>query len=561
MSSLEGLKEHLLHLLVVNHGNFRMMEYPHLMAEAKSIGMDTGAMSRLVHELHASINWEPLARIDKQLEQYIYQGIITNEEAESILASVRDVMDRKAAVGYMIAELTRHGFSPREKVTADKDSFRNRWMTDAAWAENRVTVEWLDEMAGSLEKLGEISFRKKELAQYYFRTGQYLSGLVTILTKSASRAHTFERLIEDEKDPELRYLRVIYRLNSALPFRFQGAGYDNAVSLLNAACDRFESFNALRELYRNHHLNVWLEEAHPELSAGLDGEKLNTRFLEFVYSVDPNYPYFLGRHKMADVAALVVAAHDNPAIWELIADDLENGCLHAWLRSTGQGKLVSEFEILDQATRQSGLHEGDESAMASAQTMLLVMDPAMPAPGFRIDPPVIDLTGIESTDVQIVPLRVTMENHGYMKVKLTLDAEEEGVFISKNALILNSFSPSSREVVFELNVDTLRLIKDKMYQLRISASSVYGMVEIPVDVKIVFPTKAYALKLARYAAIFAGFYGGFRYLVGLLLGDFHWLVDSPYLTRQSPFAFFLILVLFISGNFYALKWIRKAEGI
>ncbi|WP_234672329.1 hypothetical protein [Dyadobacter sp. CY261] len=86
---------------------------------------------------------------------------------------------------------------------------------------------------------------------------------------------------------------------------------------------------------------------------------------------------------------------------------------------------------------------------------------------------------------------------------------------------------------------------------------VYGAVEIPVDIKIVFPTRAYAIKLTKYAAIFAGLYGGFRYLIGMLLGDSQWLVDAPYLTRQSPFAFFLFAGTFRFRQFLRIEMDSK----
>ncbi len=113
-------------------------------------------------------------------------------------------------------------------------------MTDLVWEdykESLIEVEWLGKKANSLSKLGDISFDNKDDAKYFLRNGNYLPGLVTALTKSATKADEFARIIEEEFDSEKRYLKILYKLNPNLPFRFEDELFTDVSVLLQKACE------------------------------------------------------------------------------------------------------------------------------------------------------------------------------------------------------------------------------------------------------------------------------------------------------------------------------------
>jgi len=98
-------------------------------------------------------------------------------------------------------------------------------------------------------------------------------------------------------------------------------------------------------------------------------------------------------------------------------------------------------------------------------------------------------------------------------------------------------------------------------------SSVYEDIIIPVEIKVVFPKKAYILKLIQYGLITACFFGAIRYILGILLDYNGWLVDtqqginSSDIINSSPLLSFFVFVLFISGCIFSFKLVKKFEKV
>jgi hypothetical protein len=143
---------------------------------------------------------------------------------------------------------------------------------------------------------------------------------------------------------------------------------------------------------------------------------------------------------------------------------------------------------------------------------------------------------------------------------------KEGIFLNKDILEFNSLEGKINENI-SIIIDTFLLQKDQIYNLELVVSSVYQDIIIPVNIKVVFPGKAYLTKLLLYSFITAFYFGAFRYLLGVVLDYKGWLMSYPQTGSSndaigsSPLLSFFMFVLFIFGGIFSFKLVKKFEKI
>ncbi|WP_439557830.1 hypothetical protein, partial [Dyadobacter sp.] len=194
------------------------------------------------------------------------------------------------------------------------------------------------------------------------------------------------------------------------------------------------------------------------------------------------------------------------------------------------------------------------------QTLILIIDASATVPMLSADVNQIVLPDVEGGSVVQSGVRLRIQNSGFVKAAVRLDADIEGITISENELAFNSYAhESEREIV--LVVDSSKLVKDRLYMLNLTVNTSYGAISIPVQIRVVFPKRAVTIKVAQYAAATALYFGLFRYLVSLLMNFDGWLAGYGYVTGDYPFLFFLLVAGFTSGAVYSFRYVKKLEKI
>ena len=147
MTSLESLRQQLKDLLILNHGDIKITEYPNLVSDAKELDFNLGQLNQLIQKIYSEINWKPYEIINNKLEIIFRKGIITTEQFEEIVLLVSDKVSINIIGEYVISEISKKGFKSRETNHPDPLSIRNKWMTDRVWEEYKeslIEVEWLE---------------------------------------------------------------------------------------------------------------------------------------------------------------------------------------------------------------------------------------------------------------------------------------------------------------------------------------------------------------------------------------------------------------------------------
>ncbi|MCF0051611.1 hypothetical protein LXM25_16200 [Dyadobacter sp. LJ53] len=505
------------------------------------------------------------AAIADLIDLSVQDGDITENKANVIITrGLKNGLESHEIERYIISVIQEKGFNPRAEKPDETRPFRNLWMTDVAWAAYQkraiIRVEWLDEYASSLEELGDITFRKKEKSEYFLRDTNFLPPLVNKLTDSASRTAEFQRIIQEEKDAEKKYLKILYHLNPALPFRFRGEGFTEVDQLLEHACEKPESFWEAADFFSKDYLQIWLSESAPQVMMLAPEKRDAIGFLTFLYSVNRNYPFYLNNNKFLSPEDLARSMKTNQAMWVNVAQHMENGYLPVWFKAIGRSDINSRYNTHLESIIGSGLYDAKELKLAAAQTLILIIDSSVTVPTITADVKQITLPEVEGGSVVKSAVRLRIQNHAFVKATVKLDTQIEGITISESELTFNSYThDSEREVVVTIN--SAQLIKDRPYSLNLLIQTSYGIVDIPIQIKVVFPKRAVTIKLAQYGAATALYFGLFRYLLSLLLNYDDWLVGYSYVTGNYPFLVFLLFAGFVSGGAYSYKLVKKLEKI
>ena len=569
MASIESLKQQLKDLLILNHGDIKITEYPNLVSDGRELDFNLGQLNQLIQQVYSEIDWRPYEIINTKLELIFRKGILSTEQFEEIALLVGDSVNRNIITQYVIAELRKKDFKPREINHADPLSIQNKWMTDLVWLdykESLIEVEWLGEKANSLSKLGDISFNNKDDAKYFLRNGNYLPGLVTALTKSASKADEFARIIEEEFDSEKRYLRILYKLNPRLPFRFEDELYTEVPALLQKACETPKGYQALLELYRKGILQIWIQESDPGIALNLSTQYDLNSFLRFLYKTDSTLPFFIENHRFLTPDALAEYAKKDFSIWPDIAESMAAKNIQQWFTGIGKEDWNDQIAGSYAFILHAGYYTEPEIRLGMVQALFHIINLLSDKPRLKIDQEKVQLLSINGGVALNHSVNISLKNEGYIKVKVYFKFLKEGISLTRDTLEFNNLEGKVSENV-DIIIDTFLLQKDQVYNLEMVVSSVYEDIIIPVEIKVIFPKKAYVTKLGLYGLTTALYFGAFRFLLGVILNYNGWLVhgvkvgNPDDLIGNSPLSSFFVFALFVLGGLFSFKLIKKYEKI
>src|SRR4051812_15582185 len=518
MQPLESLDDQIKDAILVNGGDIDIADYPYIIKEAEEQGISRPELARRIRKVYESIDWRPYNKIDKLLEPVILKGSITEKEVDAIVKESELDLQRPKVENYILANIRKRGFLPREKNAFEYDSFKNRWMTEEAWVRyerEKTAVVWLDEPAHSLEEMGEISLRKPEDARYFLRNTNYLVPNITLLTKSPSKADEFSRIIENEPNLDKRYLKVLYRLNKELPFRLNNEDFATVKDLFDKTAIDYAHFVAASEQYSKGHIHIWLEETDPIHADKLTSDYDYNSFLKFLYSINNYHPFYLDGLRFDTPEQLVQQAQTDAPLWSKIADATTNGQLQVWLNSIGWEDGVNAYDRYLQTINEYAIYTDEEKQLAAVQALIKIIDKNASDPIIVSDQQKVALLSIEGSKTVQHTIHLRLVNTGFTKADIFLDNKIDGISLNSRQF---SFWSQGGETdrTLTITIPALQLVKNKTYATNIHIDTAFQNLVIPVQVKVVFPLKAYLLQVLKYALLGALFFVLVRYVTGVL---------------------------------------------
>jgi hypothetical protein len=365
----------------------------------------------------------------------------------------------------------------------------------------------------SLKRLGEVLFEDAARAKIYFDDLTFLKAHVDHLV-DADAAIEYTLLYKAENDPEKRFLKICYRLNSGLPYRIDGQLFDNLEKLLSAGFKSRSFMDKIYKDYGNGKLHIWLHALDSERFATLPDDKTVVSFLAFIYGTNAKYPFYIEQELFYSPMELVAKAKKNLDFWWKLITYCNNGNLFVWFDALGhpewRGKLQKVSDNL-QRDEQTG---NDEKDHAMIQQLQYIIDSEAIRPLIVSSEAKIEKLSVAATQLIEVPVKVHLKTMGFVKVRVALEPLHKGLWLSTEQVVLFDLT-GQKEVFVTLYIDPQQMIKNSSYSTGLQMTTEYETLIVPIQVKVVFPLRTYILYLFKYA-----------FLGGLLFALFRWMISA-----------------------------------
>ncbi|MES3016766.1 MAG: hypothetical protein V4721_03260 [Bacteroidota bacterium] len=422
--------------------------------------------------------------------------------------------------------------------------------------EERVTGEYC-KVAGKtvtrLSELGQVLFDNASYALKYLADGVLIKSHVDKLTHDADLALEFQSIVDSERDSYSRYLRVVYKLKSSLPFKTVTVSSANIQHLLNQGFASYQVWQEIKADFLNGRIKIWLEASNPDVASHIQDHHSEQDFLQFVYKVDPAYPYYLSDKIFYESKLLAAEATKNSSLWPQIYQDIDKGHLETWF------KPAEHIRTANQLTK-------SYKSIKEEQKNDLVQDFILQASDSPVGPHVvpsikeISAPTIEASNLFERIFSLELEGKGFVNASVKLENAPDGVSITPSTVQFFDLKNVTVHHV-KLSVDPMRLIKDTEYNFNIIVTTKFQSITIPITVGSAFPRRAFGIDVLKYAACGALLFGGIRFLLSALIESSGWLNNhgqSGLPNDYSSFiAVFFVLVSGLAGAGYFFKRFEK----
>ncbi|TAD83682.1 MAG: hypothetical protein EAY75_14575 [Bacteroidetes bacterium] len=509
-----------------------------------------------------------IASIAEIVEIMLEDGELTKKEGERILEKGKaNHLIEYEIIQYIIEIIKARGFKPRAAKQHD-NFFENRWMTDDAYkASMGRSAKWLDEEVSSLEEVGEVSFRKKEEANRRLAAPGILTGIVTQLTGDSEIGYEYQQLLDGEANTDKRFLKVIYHLNPSLPFRLSGQDFKSINQLITSIAKSLDLYTAAQQAYGNGHLQIWLKEADKEAANQLTTNIDANSFLAFVLKINAGHGIYVNNEKFDTPLQLVSKAKSDKGWWYLISEAMQAGVLPIWFGAIGQQDWIDKYNEFMTGVVSNNFYSDDDKKMMSVQRLLEVIDDEVQSPKIVADLKNISLMALEGSKPYVHDLQVSLNNFGFVKVRVGFESQFPGISISSGQATFFSLK-NDRSANFHLKINPLELVKNKTYENKILLNTAFEELLIPLEINVVFPKKAFIRQLIKYSVFGAFFFAGIRYFLIKFYLFYQELLDTTdlgtsayYNEKEWLYLYFVALLIMVIGLFGSYFIIRKAEKI
>lgn len=422
--------------------------------------------------------------------------------------------------------------------------------------------------AYSLRKVGEIFFNHPSMCEEYMTDATLFREDIRKLENS-DKTLELVKVFKSEDVFYRRYLRTTYHLNRTLPFRFGTELVKDLKELLIKGFRNYDLYGQIVQEYMQERLGIWLEETDPENATKLDNGLNYEDFLRFIYRVDKTYPFYVNDELFLKPLDLVTKAHMDLSFAAPLHQHLLNGYIGIWLDSIGKAEWNQEYQINRKMVDNSSYHNEEEKKLAAIQLFIDTINPSIGTPKINSDIKNITLLEIQADRTHIQRIRLKLAHKGFVKFTIALNENITGISVGPaEAIFYDLNGNTENEIIIE--IDPSQLVRNKTYNCSIIVTSIYEVLEIPVEVKVVFPIRAFVLEVFKYATLFALFFASIRFLIAREYSN--WLMDSfdyfldwesaqRYPENFSLFGwlFLLLLLSIASGSYFLFKRHLKDE--
>lgn len=517
MGTLEG---DIRQLLIETNGALKIEDYPDIIRRATELGVSPGSLNLMVRRIHGTINFNVLDEIKNMISLMLEEaGRFTNTDAQQIISEVRGRFPDDKVKSFIIDDIKSRGLKPRRKGKQPEwTSFNNPWMTDEEWEDTRMMrVEWLGEVATTAQELGDISFRNMDEAKEGMRSVIELPPLVQLVTKGKGRIGAeVESIIKEEADIDRRYLNIIYTLNPQVPFRFRGKAYTAPVELFRDSFESYAAFEALRKVYVNQHLHIWLKKAKMKEVKHLSSDHTLTGLLDFLYKIDPGFPFSLDGYIFQNPADIAGKVKTDPALRPALYNAIVAGHIGLWLGARKMKKELDQFHMQADQLRQSQLYDDDALKKGFVQAFINVVLPLEKLPFLASEPAAISIPELEISGKVQRSLNIVLRSDGFVRAGVRLTNIVEGLTLDKDILDFDSLEGRiQHEIIWD--IDPMKLQKGTLYDLAIEVTTPFDVLLVPVSVRPVFPQKAFLVQMVKYGLAVAAFFGVIRFVIDWMI--------------------------------------------
>ncbi len=453
--------------------------------------------------------------------------------------------------------------SPCKKLGLNESDFYKKVLRHAAKSvapadaeenireEELVTGEYC-KVAGKtvtrLSELGQVLFDNASYSLKYLADSILIKSHVDKLTHNADLALEYQSIIDSETDIYNRYLRVVYQLKPSLPFRTSTITSANVQSLLNEGFANYQVWQSIKADFLNGRIKIWLEASNPAVAAHIQAHRSEQDFLQFVYKVDPAYPYYLFEKIFNEPKLLAAEAAKNSQIWSAIYQDIDRGHLETWFKPAESIRTANQ---LTQSYKSIKEEQKDELV----QDFILLAEETRNQP--HIIPSILEISAptIEASNSFERVFSLQLEGKGFVSATVKLENSPEGVNITPATIQFFDLKNLTKHNL-KLSVDPMRLVKNTEYNFNIIIATKFESITVPVRVGSAFPRTAFSIDVIKYALCGTLLFGGIRYLLASLIDFSGWLnnhgqsgLPNDYSSFIAAF-FMLVAGLACAGYFF-----------
>jgi hypothetical protein len=321
---------------------------------------------------------------------------------------------------------------------------------------------------------------------------------------------------------------------------------------LNGTAIDYPLFQLVAEQYSKGHIHIWLNETDTIHAAKLTDSYDYNSFLKFVYSINPYHPFYLGAVRFNTPQQLVQQAQADAPVWFTIAEAISSGQIHGY---------ATQLEAINA----NDFYNSTEKSLASVQSMIEIVDNTIPTPQIASDQQKVALLSIEGSKTVVHTIHLRLVTTGFTVANIFLDNTFEGIAIQPAAFTFWKQNGET-DCTLKLTIAALQPIKNKTNTTNIQVETEYQNLTIPVQIKVVFPLKAYLIQVFKYALGGAFLFATIRYATGVLARQPVWsdtiqhTNDYTYLPEHY-FAYFIGLLALFAVLIGAVFLIRKWEKL
>ena len=413
--------------------------------------------------------------------------------------------------------------------------------------------------ASNIEEIGTILFEAPAEAKELIRN-DILKNAVG--QKDLVMASDVAAITRSEKDINLAFYKIVYKLNPSLPYPFAGKKFSDIPSLCVEISGNSRNRQQGKEDLQKGYIEAWIKETNPNAYLLFTkirdtAENIDLALLSFLYTFNPGLPYRLGGSYLINHPKYLAETIDSSAAyWEEGKTELFDGSISTWLRVALQSDIPQQWDSVKNHFAQ---HPD-----VGLEYFLRQINPELPHPQIEASLTAIEYPAIQSGDVVTTTIVFTNTTRGCIEVYPEFTKDIPGVSLSSTAFLINNVT-GNKQCTLQVTIDSTNLLKGVTYETAIGVKTTEKQeLMIPVSFKIVFPKNAFIKQIALYAGIGALFFALIRLALASQYPDWlshsfdffiNWNTAVNYGWRLALFGW--LLLLFAAGLYFGMYFLIK----